>query len=230
MSNRVHKKRLSLISILAPSWIILFLVLGDWLLCRDRSRFWQGKGQRSGQFQIIQILITKMIKIISIAIAMIISVAIIKIISIAMIKIINIEMIKIIKIAMIKIITFAIIMHWLISRCPWKTRSYKQIQCWRLSEMPRLSGTTIRPGIIFLEISCFIPDLVFIRFGKFIRIHFNQFGKVSGADMEVEIIQMFTPWMKKMFTQNFEMKKMFAHSKFLFPELPRRSTCWRSHG
>jgi myosin heavy chain 6/7 len=26
-----------------------------------------------------------------------------------------------------------------------------------------------------------------IRFGKFIRIHFNQFGKVSGADMEVGV-------------------------------------------
>ena len=59
---------------------------------------------------------------------------------------------------------------------------------------------------IFLEISCFIPDPVFIRFGKFIRIHFNQFGKVSGADMEVE--------MKKMFTQNFEMKRMFTQNKF----------------
>jgi myosin heavy chain 6/7 len=28
-------------------------------------------------------------------------------------------------------------------------------------------------------------DSLFVRFGKFIRIHFNQFGKVSGADMEV---------------------------------------------
>ena len=27
------------------------------------------------------------------------------------------------------------------------------------------------------------------RFGKFIRIHFNQFGKVSGADMEVYLLE-----------------------------------------